>query len=72
MGGMEFLKLRVLGQSFLLHHIRKMVAVMIEMVRGRLLQADVQRAFGNEKVIQRHYTGIHCMLHTCMLYTICK
>ena len=50
MGGMQWLKLRVLGQSFLLHHIRKMVAVTVEVVRGRLSKADVNRAFGQEKV----------------------
>ncbi|OWZ14188.1 TRNA pseudouridine(38-40) synthase [Phytophthora megakarya] len=42
--GMEWVRLRVVGQSFLLHHIRKMIGTAVEIVSGVTGAATVDRA----------------------------
>ncbi|TYZ58996.1 hypothetical protein PybrP1_002148 [[Pythium] brassicae (nom. inval.)] len=41
---MEWIRLRVVGQSFLLHHIRKMIGTAVEVVAGAADAGVVQRA----------------------------
>lgn len=49
--GLEWVKLIVLGQSFLFNHIRKMVAVAAEVVRGSLQKSDIERFFRPENKV---------------------
>lgn len=51
LGGIEWVRLTVLGQSFLLHHIRKMVAVAVEVVRDRLTTKQLERAFSEDEKV---------------------
>ncbi|XP_055848984.1 pseudouridylate synthase 1 homolog isoform X2 [Episyrphus balteatus] len=48
--GIEFLTLKVKGQSFMLHQIRKMVGVAISVVRGNTTEATIARAFTEERL----------------------
>ncbi|KAL4114069.1 hypothetical protein PRIC2_014749 [Phytophthora ramorum] len=42
--GMEWVRLRVVGQSFLLHHIRKMIGTAVEIVSGVTDPSAIERA----------------------------
>lgn len=46
---MEWIKLTVEGQSFIMHQIRKMVAATVDRVRGQSSQDDLMRTFDLEK-----------------------
>lgn len=48
--GIEFLTLKVKGQSFMLHQIRKMVGVAISIVRGNTTESTITRAFSEERL----------------------
>ncbi|RLN85771.1 hypothetical protein BBJ28_00007057, partial [Nothophytophthora sp. Chile5] len=48
--GMEWVRLRVVGQSFLLHHIRKMIGAAVEVVAGVTDVATIERAMQLEKM----------------------
>lgn len=47
--GMEWIQLRVEGQSFLLHHIRKMIALAVEVVRGQVDLELISKTLNQEK-----------------------
>jgi tRNA pseudouridine38-40 synthase len=48
--GMEWIRLRVLGQSFLLHHIRKMIGTACEVVAGTCGVETIAKAFELDKM----------------------
>lgn len=48
--GVEYVLLSVVGQSFLLNQIRKMVAMAIEVARGRVTMETMNRAFSSAHV----------------------
>ncbi|KAK5647427.1 hypothetical protein RI129_002319 [Pyrocoelia pectoralis] len=48
--GVEFVILKVKGQSFMLHQIRKMVAIVIAVVKGCTPLSTLTKAFTEEKV----------------------
>jgi tRNA pseudouridine38-40 synthase len=50
--GEEWIPTQVLGQSFLLHQIRKMVCMAIEVTRGVATAETVNRAFENDDAIR--------------------
>ncbi|XP_046750450.1 tRNA pseudouridine synthase A isoform X2 [Diprion similis] len=47
---MEFVTLKIKGQSFMLHQIRKMVALVIAIVRTQTSQETLNTAFGQERL----------------------
>lgn len=47
---MEWIRLRVVGQSFLLHHIRKMIGMAVEVVAGVTDASTISRATELEKM----------------------
>ncbi|OQR97332.1 tRNA pseudouridine synthase [Achlya hypogyna] len=50
LNGAEWIRLRVIGQSFLLHHIRKMIGTMIDVIRGATPIATITQAFEQTKM----------------------
>ncbi|XP_059162990.1 pseudouridylate synthase 1 homolog [Physella acuta] len=48
--GLEFVTLRVKGQSFMLHHIRKMIGLTIAILRGYCGESVIDSSWGPEKV----------------------
>ncbi|GFS03438.1 tRNA pseudouridine synthase, partial [Elysia marginata] len=48
--GLEFVTLKVKGQSFMLHHIRKMIGLTIAIVRGYCGDGVIDSCWGPEKV----------------------
>ncbi|KAH8381471.1 hypothetical protein KR093_005391, partial [Drosophila rubida] len=48
--GVEFVTLKVKGQSFMLHQIRKMVGLTIAIVRGNTTTATLERAMTEERL----------------------
>ncbi|KAJ0410833.1 hypothetical protein ATCC90586_010156 [Pythium insidiosum] len=48
--GMEWIRMRVVGQSFLLHHIRKMIGTAVEVVAGVTPLETIERAFQLDKM----------------------
>ncbi|GLE02405.1 hypothetical protein PINS_up011243 [Pythium insidiosum] len=48
--GMEWIRMRVVGQSFLLHHIRKMIGTTVEVVAGVTPIETIERAFQLDKM----------------------
>lgn len=49
--GIEFVSLRVLGQSFMLHQIRKMVGVTVAVMRGDLPERHIDKALTSKSTI---------------------
>lgn len=47
---LEFVVLRVKGQSFMLHQIRKMIGLAIAVMRGLTTSATIERCFGSERL----------------------
>ncbi|KDO24703.1 hypothetical protein SPRG_10237 [Saprolegnia parasitica CBS 223.65] len=50
LNGSEWIRMRVIGQSFLLHHIRKMIGTMIDVIRGATPIATISKAFEQTKM----------------------
>ncbi|KAG9412719.1 hypothetical protein AC1031_015621 [Aphanomyces cochlioides] len=48
--GTEWIRLSVLGQSFLLHHIRKMIGTTIDVIRGSTDVSTITKAFEQTKM----------------------
>lgn len=48
--GMEFAVIKVKGQSFMMHQIRKMIGLVIAIVKGYTLESIMERSWGEEKV----------------------
>lgn len=48
--GMEFAVLEIHGQSFMLHQIRKMVALTISYVRNIIPEETIQQAFAQDRI----------------------
>lgn len=49
-GNLEYVQIRIKGQSFMLHQIRKMIGLVIAIMRGHTTEAIIKRAWGPEKV----------------------
>ncbi|XP_018319729.1 tRNA pseudouridine synthase A isoform X2 [Agrilus planipennis] len=54
--GMEFVVLKVKGQSFMLHQIRKMVGITVAVLRGYVTQEILDKSFTIEKVWNRWHS----------------
>ena len=50
LNGAEWIRMRVIGQSFLLHHIRKMIGTMIDVIRGATPIETISKAFEQTKM----------------------
>lgn len=48
--GLEFAVIRVKGQSFMMHQIRKMVGLVVAIVKGYAPESVLERSWGEEKV----------------------
>ncbi|XP_042297483.1 tRNA pseudouridine synthase A [Sceloporus undulatus] len=48
--GMEFAVIKVKGQSFMMHQIRKMIGLVIAIVKGYASESIMERSWGEEKV----------------------
>lgn len=59
---MEFIPLRVRGQSFMIHQIRKMVGLMIAIVRGHTPEDTIVRAYQQEKLDIPRAPGLGLLL----------
>lgn len=49
-GNFEYCQIRIKGQSFMLHQIRKMIGLVIAIMRGHTTEDLIKRAWGPEKV----------------------
>lgn len=59
---LEFVLIRLKGQSFMLHQIRKMVGLTIAIIRGYVDESEITRALTEEKVDIPRAPGINLML----------
>ncbi|MGH0169164.1 UNVERIFIED_CONTAM: hypothetical protein FKN15_056001 [Acipenser sinensis] len=48
--GMEFAVIKVKGQSFMMHQIRKMIGLVIAVLKGYTADSIIERSWGEEKV----------------------
>ncbi|XP_020860033.1 pseudouridylate synthase 1 homolog [Phascolarctos cinereus] len=48
--GMEFAVIKVKGQSFMMHQIRKMIGLVIAVMKGYVPESVMERSWGEEKV----------------------
>ncbi|XP_041057924.1 tRNA pseudouridine synthase A [Carcharodon carcharias] len=62
--GMEFAVLKVKGQSFMMHQIRKMIGLVIAVVRGYAAESIMVRSWGEEKVDVPKAPGLGLVLDT--------
>ncbi|XP_053969623.1 pseudouridylate synthase 1 homolog isoform X2 [Anastrepha ludens] len=62
--GLEFLTLKVKGQSFMLHQIRKMVGLAIAIARGNTMTATLDRALTEERLDLPMAPGLGLVLDT--------
>merc|ERR1712059_77212 len=62
--GLEWSVIRVKGQSFMLHQIRKMVGLTLAIVRGHTSMATLERAWGNKRIDIPRAPGLGLMLDT--------
>ncbi|XP_038659791.1 tRNA pseudouridine synthase A [Scyliorhinus canicula] len=62
--GMEFAVLKVKGQSFMMHQIRKMIGLVIAVVRGYAAESIMARSWGEEKVDVPKAPGLGLVLDT--------
>ncbi|XP_048467717.1 tRNA pseudouridine synthase A [Rhincodon typus] len=62
--GMEFAVLKVKGQSFMMHQIRKMIGLVIAIVRGYAPESIMVRSWGEEKVDVPKAPGLGLVLDT--------
>lgn len=58
----EFVILKVHGQSFMLHQIRKMVGALLAVVRGLAPDDTISKSFGHDKVCIPRAPGLGLML----------
>lgn len=58
----EFAVLKIQGQSFMLHQIRKMVALMLAIVRNHVEESILHKALANEKVNIPRAPGLGLLL----------
>ncbi|XP_048746264.2 pseudouridylate synthase 1 homolog isoform X2 [Ostrea edulis] len=61
--GLEFVTCKVRGQSFMLHHIRKMIGLMIAIVKGYCKEDVLELAWGPEKVDVPKAPGLGLLLN---------
>lgn len=57
--GVEFCVIKVYGQSFMMHQIRKMIGLVLAVVKGMTTQETVVKAFTSEKVNIPRAPGNH-------------
>ncbi|XP_034485200.1 tRNA pseudouridine synthase A isoform X1 [Drosophila innubila] len=62
--GIEFVTLKVKGQSFMLHQIRKMVGLTIAIVRGNTTTTSLERALTEERLDLPMAPGLGLVLDT--------
>ncbi|XP_067862282.1 tRNA pseudouridine synthase A isoform X2 [Heptranchias perlo] len=62
--GMELAVLKVKGQSFMMHQIRKMIGLVIAVVRGYAPESIMGRSWGDEKVDVPKAPGLGLVLDT--------
>jgi len=62
--GIEFVTLKVKGQSFMLHQIRKMVGLAIAIVRGNTTTTSLERALTEERLDLPMAPGLGLVLDT--------
>ncbi|GCB77197.1 hypothetical protein scyTo_0018439 [Scyliorhinus torazame] len=62
--GMEFAVLKVKGQSFMMHQIRKMIGLVVAVVRGYAAESIMARSWGEEKVDVPKAPGLGLVLDT--------
>lgn len=62
--GMEFAIMRVKGQSFMLHQIRKMIGLVIAIVRGYASKSTLERAFESKKLDIPRAPGLGLVLES--------
>ena len=62
--GLEWSVLRVKGQSFMLHQIRKMIGLALAIVRGHTGPATLEAAWGDERIDIPRAPGLGLMLDT--------
>ena len=73
----EFVTLRVKGQSFMIHQIRKMIGLVIAIVRGFTLENTLMEAFGKKKVrnilisLQRNKLCMSKLCPSKLFVTVC-
>ena len=60
--GMEYAALRVKGQSFMLHQIRKMIGLVIAIMRGYAADEVIERSLQKEKVNIPRAPGLYLIL----------
>ena len=62
--GLEWSVLKVKGQSFMLHQIRKMIGLALAIVRGHTGPATLETAWGDERIDIPRAPGLGLMLDT--------
>jgi len=62
--GMEWSVIKVKGQSFMLHQIRKMIGLALAIVRGHTSLATLESAWGGERIDIPRAPGLGLMLDT--------
>jgi len=62
--GLEWSVLKVKGQSFMLHQIRKMIGLALAIVRGHTGPATLEAAWGDERIDIPRAPGLGLMLDT--------
>ena len=62
--GLEWSVLKVKGQSFMLHQIRKMIGLALAIVRGHTGLATLEAAWGDERIDIPRAPGLGLMLDT--------
>ncbi|BFZ01066.1 hypothetical protein BsWGS_04105 [Bradybaena similaris] len=65
--GIEFVTLEVKGQSFMLHHIRKMTGLAIAILRGYCGESTIEASWGPDKVDIPKAPGLGLVLETLHL-----
>lgn len=60
--GLEFAVIRIKGQSFMLHQIRKMIGMTIAVVRGHASESVVNQTFEKDKIDVPRAPGLGLML----------
>ncbi|XP_018413856.1 PREDICTED: tRNA pseudouridine synthase A, mitochondrial [Nanorana parkeri] len=63
-GGLELAVIKVKGQSFMMHQIRKMIGLVIAVVKGYASPSIMERSWGEEKVDIPKAPGLGLVLET--------